>query len=83
MDLLDYADKNIGVLLSKNSVKKDEVMESIVKVNDRLDLIPSHLQLSAVEKILVNAYAREMKLKNIIDAVKYNYDYVLIDMLHH
>ena len=79
MDLLNYADKNIGILLSKNSVKKDEVMESTVKVNAKLDLIPSHLQLSAVEKILVNAYAREMKLKNIIDAVKYNYDYILID----
>ncbi|MCQ6254535.1 AAA family ATPase [Methanocaldococcus sp.] len=57
MKLLDYTDKNIGTLLSKNSVKKKEIEESIVKINDRLDLIPSHLQLSAVEKMLVNAYA--------------------------
>ena len=74
MKLLDYADKNIGVLLSKNSVKRGEIEESIVKINDRLDLIPSHLQLSAVEKMLVNAYAREMKLKNIINQIKENYD---------
>lgn len=79
MKLLDYTDKNIGTLLSKNSVKKKEIEESIVKINDRLDLIPSHLQLSAVEKMLVNAYAREMKLKNIIDNIKENYDYIIID----
>lgn len=79
MKLLDYADKNIGILLSKNSVKKKEIEESIIKINDKLDLIPSHLQLSAVEKMLVNAYAREMKLKNIINQIKENYDYIIID----
>jgi chromosome partitioning protein len=42
-------------------------------------LIPSGIELSGVEMSLVNAMSREFVLKNYLDRIKHDYDYVLID----
>jgi chromosome partitioning protein len=44
-----------------------------------LDLIPSHIDLVGAEIEMINYPNREMVLKNIIDPVKDNYDFVIID----
>ena len=44
-----------------------------------VDLIPSNLDLSAVEMSLVNAMSREITLRNCIFPLKSDYDYILID----
>lgn len=46
---------------------------------DRLSLVPSHILLSKAEREMTNAISRDMKLKQAIDAVSADYDYVLID----
>lgn len=46
---------------------------------DSLDLIPSSVQLSGAEVELVSMMAREVKLKNAIDTIKDEYDYIFID----
>jgi chromosome partitioning protein len=53
--------------------------EGILTHFEGVDLIPSNLELSAMEMDLVNAMSREMTLKHYIDGVKKYYDYVLID----
>ncbi|MCK4919714.1 MAG: ParA family protein [Bacteroidales bacterium] len=46
---------------------------------ENLDLIPSHIDLVGAEIELLNLPDREFRLKTIIDKVKDDYDYVLID----
>jgi chromosome partitioning protein len=43
------------------------------------DLLPSNTDLVAAEIELLNIDDRELRLRKIIDAVKHNYDYIVID----
>ncbi len=57
-----------------------EAKETIVKTGTpNLDLIPSHIDLVAVEVELVNKPKREFMLKEAIKNIKDEYDYILID----
>ena len=53
--------------------------EGILTNEEGIDLMPSNVQLSGVELSLINEYGREAVLKQYIDAVRLNYDYILID----
>ncbi len=53
--------------------------EGILTNEEGIDLMPSNVQLSGVELALINEYGREAVLKQYIDAVRLNYDYILID----
>ena len=53
--------------------------KSILHHKEGIDLIPSNLDLSAIEFSLVNAMSREFTLKNAIKDIKDNYDYIIID----
>lgn len=55
--------------------------EVILKYNNNLDLVPSNLDLSAIEVSLVNAMSREYTLKNCLLSLKENYDYIIIDCM--
>ena len=46
---------------------------------DHLDLAPANPHLAGAEIELVNAFAREGKLKAILSEVKHRYDYIFID----
>lgn len=56
-----------------------EPTEGILTTNEGIDLMPSNIQLSGFEISLINEYGRETMLKQYIDTVKLNYDYILID----
>lgn len=47
--------------------------------NDRLHIIPATIQLAGAEIELVSMISRELKLKKALNAIKANYDYVIID----
>ena len=49
--------------------------------NAGMDLIPSNLDLSSMESLLVNAMSREKVLANLLKDVKKDYDYILIDCM--
>ncbi|MGO1521345.1 MAG: ParA family protein [Sphingobacterium sp.] len=51
----------------------------ILKINDNLDLVPSSLDLVAIEMELISAHARELKIKMLLDPIKDQYDYILFD----
>lgn len=55
--------------------------EAIIKHKERVDLIPSNLELASTEVNLMNALSREYVLKNCILELKDNYDYILVDCM--
>jgi chromosome partitioning protein len=55
--------------------------KSILSHSEGVDLIPSNLDLSAIEVSLVNTMSREFTLRNCISPLKDNYDYILIDCM--
>jgi len=61
-------------------IDNEPVEQSIVgTVMPNLKLIPSHIDLVGAEIELVNKQNRESILKNVIESIKDNYDYILID----
>lgn len=44
-----------------------------------MDLVPANLNLSAVEIQLASVMAREIRLKQALESVRLNYDYIAID----
>jgi chromosome partitioning protein len=44
-----------------------------------LDLIPSHIDLVGAEIEMINYPSREMVLKNILEPVRHDYDFIIID----
>ena len=49
--------------------------------NGSIDLIPCSIELSAVEVNLVNTMSRENILRSVLESVKQDYDYIIIDCM--
>ena len=47
--------------------------------SEGVDVLPSNIDLSAMEISLVNVMSRELILKRYIERVRQHYDYILID----
>jgi len=58
-------------------LKKDEYILN----TEGLDIIPCDICLSGIKNNLVNSLSREYILKGIVDNIKSDYDYVIIDCL--
>lgn len=75
---IDVENIDIGtyqLLEHSNSAK-----ETIVKTNSpNLDIIPSHIDLVAIEIELIDKDEREYMLKKALKEIKDDYDYILID----
>lgn len=54
--------------------KKDYMLHS-----EGCDLIPSSIQLAGIEPLMVNALSRETLLRQFLQTIQDNYDYILID----
>lgn len=54
---------------------------AIITHPEGVDLLPSNIELSGMETGLFNVMSREYVLKNAIDGMKKNYDYILIDCM--
>ena len=57
------------------------VRDAIIHHEEGMDLIPSNLDLSSMESLLINAMSREKVLANLLKDVKKDYDYTLIDCM--
>ena len=78
----DELQNTIGTLMTDTIQDKEiNTEESILHHKEGIDLIPSNLDLSALEMSLVNAMSREFTLKNSISSVRDKYDYILIDCM--
>jgi chromosome partitioning protein len=74
--------EGLGVRDAKTSIYnslRDGVDLPIQPINEYLDLVPSSLDLVAAELELVSRIARESILKKLLDKVKRQYEYIIID----
>ena len=53
----------------------------IIHHQEGVDLIPGNIDLSGVELSLVNTMSRELVLRNVLNRLRSNYDYILIDCM--
>ncbi|MBQ6089311.1 MAG: ParA family protein [Firmicutes bacterium] len=60
---------------------RPHIEDTIVHLDEGMDLIPSNLYLSSMETRLVNAMNRESVLDAIFSPVKDSYDYIIIDCM--
>lgn len=61
--------------------EQQDPFTGILSHEEKVDLVPSNLDLSALEMSLVTAMSRESVMKNYLSQVKDRYDYVLIDCM--
>ena len=76
-DNLEYTIASIMGLEIEDKTLPDK--EKYINHIEKLDLIACSIELSAIEVSLVNAMSREMILKHIIQELKDDYDYIIID----
>ena len=55
--------------------------EGVLHHGEGVDLMPANIELSGMEVSLVNAMSREKILKQYLDTVKRDYDYILLDCM--
>jgi len=89
VDLDPQGNSTSGFGLNKTKIKQsvydvlvnDVPAESVVLKTqiENLMIMPATIQLAGAEIELVSIMSRENKLKRVLDNVKYNYEYVIID----
>ena len=73
---VDTIDVGTYQLLEHTNNAKDAILKTS---SPNLDVIPSHIDLVAIEIELVDRESREYMLKTALDQVKEDYDYIIID----
>ena len=61
--------------------RPSEIRRTIMTHREGMDYLPSNIELSGMEMHLFNIMSREYVLKNCVDPVRRDYDYILIDCL--
>lgn len=80
----DGDDLPVTLATQMEKIIRDEPIgtaEGILHHDEGIDLIPSNLELSGMEMTLVNAMSREFTLRNYLNGLKQDYDYILIDCM--
>ena len=69
--------------LMNNAISDNEIQtnKSILHHKENIDLIPSNLDLSTMDIVLLKALDRENILNKCIESIKPNYDYILVDCM--
>lgn len=65
-------------VISDQPIAQDE---GIIHHPEGIDLMPANIELSGMEVSLVNAMSRETVLKQYLETVKPNYDFILLDCM--
>jgi chromosome partitioning protein len=72
----EASQSTIYQLLLNDSVA---VRDTILRVRDRIDVIPADIDLAAAEVELFSAMGRERILRDVLASVQEDYDFVLVD----
>ena len=77
---------DIGITLATimmNIINEEEIMEEegILHHEEKVDLLPANIELSALEVTMSNVMSRELIMKEYIDTIRSRYDYILIDCM--
>ena len=76
-DKLEHTIASLMKKIIKDEIFKDE--EAILTHKEGVELVPANESLADMEVALVNVMSRELVLRDYLDEVKDDYDYVLID----
>lgn len=78
----DRMEVTLATLLSR-IMEEEELFASdaIIHHEEGVDLIPANIELSALEINLVNAMSREVMMQSLVESIKSDYDYVIIDCM--
>lgn len=81
-----YDEENIPVTLStliERYIEDKDIKpeQAILHHNENIDLIPSDLNLAMTETKLSNAMSREYAIKNCLNDLRKQYDYIIIDCM--
>ncbi len=89
VDADPQANSTSGLGLNPKDIRKSiyecmlgeiDTREAVIKTNlEYLSIIPSHIDLVAVEVEMVNIESREEKMRNVISPLKEDYDFIIID----
>ena len=88
IDLDPQGNASSGLGINKNALEHSSydvlvnfvpIDKITVPINKKLSVLPAKVELAGAEMELVAAISREMRLKNALDDVKGNYDYIIID----
>lgn len=72
--------KDVDCSLYECIIDHADVRDAIYTTDiDGLDIIPSHIDLVGAEIEMINLQNRETVIKNLLDSIKDEYDYILID----
>jgi chromosome partitioning protein len=72
-------EKTVYDALFTSEGDKTPLHDTITQVTENFDIAPSHIGLSALEQHLSMAPGRETRLKEAIEGLYLNYDYIIID----
>ena len=67
-----------------NAIINDEQFDPfqvILSHREGIELLPANIELSGMETSLFNVMSREFVLKNMVDGLRQDYDYILIDCM--
>ena len=78
----DQLEVSLATILGK-VIKEVEITptEEILHHEEGIDILPGNIELSGLEVSLVNVMSREQILKQYVDMVKDQYDYIIIDCM--
>lgn len=74
----------LASLMSKeinDGLSQADLMDCTITHSEGMDVIPSNIELAAMELTLFNVMSREMILKGVIDNYRPYYDYIVIDCM--
>lgn len=77
-------DLDVSLATVMDAVIDDEPIEEeagIIHDEEGVDLLPANIELSGMETGLFNIMSREYVMKNYIDKIRHNYDFVIIDCM--
>ena len=78
----DGMEKTLATLMMNIVNDEEFCLEDIMLHHEEGgDIIPSNIELSAIEVSLVNVMSRELILKQLVERVKDAYDYIVIDCM--
>ena len=78
----DALDVSLANVMSR--IANDEpvdVRQAILPHREGMDFLPANIELSGLETSLITVMSREYVLKGLIDTVRKDYDYILIDCM--
>ena len=75
--------ENTLATLMMNIVNDEEfcLEDVLIHHEEGVDILPSNIELSAIEVSLVNVMSRELILKQLVDRVRDAYDFIIIDCM--